>query len=128
VPRIKVGCGSVGAAHCVHARTCKGFTEIDAVDHSLTRIRSGRTPEHKKVWMRMAGPVSPTSLEAQDVQAPLLQDAAQMLVHSVIDYAIYMLDLEGTVKTWNAGAERLKCYTPQEIIGREAGPGRRILV
>jgi PAS domain S-box-containing protein len=42
----------------------------------------------------------------------------QLLVDSVIDYAIYMLDREGRVATWNPGAERMKGYTADEIIGR----------
>jgi PAS domain S-box-containing protein len=40
-----------------------------------------------------------------------------LLVQSVTDYAIYMLSPEGIVTNWNAGAERIKGYTPQEIIG-----------
>jgi PAS domain S-box-containing protein len=42
----------------------------------------------------------------------------RMLVEGVIDYAIYMLDPSGIVTNWNPGAERLKGYTPDEIIGR----------
>jgi PAS domain S-box-containing protein len=42
----------------------------------------------------------------------------QLLVNSVTDYALYMLDREGCVVTWNAGAERLKGYTAEEILGR----------
>jgi PAS domain S-box-containing protein len=42
----------------------------------------------------------------------------RLLVDSVVDYAIFMLDTEGRVLTWNAGAERLKGYRPQEVIGR----------
>ena len=41
-----------------------------------------------------------------------------MLVESVVDYAIFVLDADGHVMTWNAGAERLKGYRPDEIIGR----------
>ncbi|MBB5709647.1 hybrid sensor histidine kinase/response regulator [Sphingomonas xinjiangensis] len=41
----------------------------------------------------------------------------QLLVESVTDYAIYMLDPNGRVVTWNAGAERFKGYTSQEVIG-----------
>ncbi len=41
----------------------------------------------------------------------------QLLVQEVTDYAIYMLDPDGTVASWNAGAERLKGYTQQEVIG-----------
>ncbi len=40
------------------------------------------------------------------------------LVEGVTDYAIYMLDPEGLVASWNAGAERIKGYRPDEIIGR----------
>jgi PAS domain S-box-containing protein len=40
-----------------------------------------------------------------------------VLVRSVVDYAIFVLDPDGFVMTWNAGAERLKGYRPDEIIG-----------
>jgi PAS domain S-box-containing protein len=40
-----------------------------------------------------------------------------MLVQGTTDYAIFMLDVDGRVRTWNAGAERLKGYQAQEIIG-----------
>src|SRR5215813_1422562 len=39
------------------------------------------------------------------------------LVQAVIDYAIFQLDQDGTVATWNAGAERIKGYSADEIIG-----------
>jgi PAS domain S-box-containing protein len=39
------------------------------------------------------------------------------LVQNVTDYAIYLLDPDGHVSSWNAGAERIKGYTPDEIIG-----------
>ena len=42
----------------------------------------------------------------------------RLLVQSVTDYAIYMLDTEGTVASWNAGAARIKGYTAQEIVGK----------
>jgi PAS domain S-box-containing protein len=42
----------------------------------------------------------------------------QLLVQSVIDYAIYLLSIDGRVLTWNSGAERLKGYRAEEIIGR----------
>jgi len=43
--------------------------------------------------------------------------AYEHLVQSVTDYAIYMLDLEGRVSSWNPGAERTKGYAAGEIIG-----------
>ena len=42
----------------------------------------------------------------------------QLLVESVRDYAIFALDPNGHIMSWNAGAERLKGYRPEEIIGR----------
>ena len=42
----------------------------------------------------------------------------RILVESVADYAIFALDTEGRIITWNAGAQRLKGYAPDEIIGR----------
>jgi PAS domain S-box-containing protein len=41
----------------------------------------------------------------------------RLLVQSVTDYAIFMLDPEGYVANWNAGAERIKGYTRAEIVG-----------
>ncbi len=46
------------------------------------------------------------------------QDSFRLLVDQVNDYAIFMLDPSGVVRTWNAGAQRIKGYKPQEIIGQ----------
>ena len=42
----------------------------------------------------------------------------EMLVTSIRDYAIYMLNPEGFINSWNAGAERFKGYSAHEIIGQ----------
>ena len=41
----------------------------------------------------------------------------RLLIEGVRDYAIFMLDVDGIITTWNAGAERLKGYSAEEIIG-----------
>ena len=46
------------------------------------------------------------------------EEQFRLLVQGVTDYAIYMLDPEGNVSSWNVGAQRIKGYTPQEIIGQ----------
>lgn len=46
------------------------------------------------------------------------EERFRLLVDCVRDYAIFMLDAEGHVLTWNAGAERFKGYRAEEIIGR----------
>ena len=66
-----------------------------------------------------------TKERRQDV-SPVMQPAGpvidseiyQRLVKEVRDYAIFMLDQKGFIRTWNTGAERLKGYTAQDIIGR----------
>ncbi len=52
--------------------------------------------------------------------AAINQSEAQfrLLVNGVIDYAIYMLDPHGLVTTWNPGAQRIKGYSPEEIVGQ----------
>jgi PAS domain S-box-containing protein len=45
-------------------------------------------------------------------------DAYRLLVQEVKDYAIFLLDPKGKILTWNAGAQRLKGYKPEEIIGK----------
>jgi PAS domain S-box-containing protein len=46
------------------------------------------------------------------------EERFRLLVEGVKDYAIFMLDSEGQVVTWNAGAERLKGYRGEEIVGQ----------
>ena len=73
--------------------------------------------------------------------ATLQQEASglyRLLVESVADYAIFALDTEGHIISWNAGAQRFKGYTEQEILGKHysifypkedaaAGKPRRLL-
>ncbi|WP_255448554.1 PAS domain-containing sensor histidine kinase [Telmatospirillum sp. J64-1] len=42
----------------------------------------------------------------------------EMLIKNVSDYAIYMLDTQGIVRSWNPGAERFKGYSATEIVGQ----------
>ncbi len=46
------------------------------------------------------------------------EERYSLLVNSVKDYAIFMLDPEGNVETWNTGAERIKGYRKAEVVGR----------
>jgi diguanylate cyclase (GGDEF)-like protein/PAS domain S-box-containing protein len=47
------------------------------------------------------------------------EEKYRMLMDAVRDYAIFLLDPEGRVVSWNAGAERIKGYTADEIIGHD---------
>jgi PAS domain S-box-containing protein len=58
-------------------------------------------------------------LNSADVPVSMEQEISfRMLVESVAEYAIFMLDPEGHVLTWNEGAKRIKGYSSEEIIGR----------
>ena len=46
------------------------------------------------------------------------EERFRLLVESTVDYAIFMLDPQGYVVSWNPGAQRIKGYTADEIIGR----------
>ncbi len=55
-----------------------------------------------------------------DLEERLLEseERLRLLVGQVVDYAIIALDPQGTIETWNLGAERLKGYTQEEAVGR----------
>jgi PAS domain S-box-containing protein len=46
------------------------------------------------------------------------EERFRLLIEGVTDYALYMLDPEGVITSWNTGAERIKGYGREEIIGR----------
>src|SRR6187399_3539919 len=62
----------------------------------------------------------PPASPPQGTSLPLLQSDEQFraLVESIVDYAIFMLDADGRVISWNTGAERLKGYREDEILGQ----------
>src|SRR5579859_6981021 len=42
----------------------------------------------------------------------------RLVIEQTKDYAVFVLDPDGRILTWNLGAERIKGYAPEEIIGR----------
>ncbi len=82
-----------------------------------TSLRRGsRCSVHFAVTMalptKISPPVSPIN------QADAAEERFRLLVQSVKDYAIFILDPSGTVATWNPGAERIKGYSAAEIVGK----------
>ena len=64
--------------------------------------------------------LAPQDMDARKKTETSLQQTDEifrLLVESVKEYAIFLLDPEGRVSTWNQGAERIKGYKAQEIIG-----------
>ncbi|WP_066723840.1 hybrid sensor histidine kinase/response regulator [Sphingomonas pituitosa] len=56
-------------------------------------------------------------MHTPDPSSPPPAETFQLLVDAVTDYALYMLDPEGRIVTWNSGAARFKGYAAHEIIG-----------
>ena len=73
----------------------------------------------------VAGALTAAAVHRKELERRLVRAATQdserrfqMLVQGVTDYAIYMLDPQGNVTNWNAGAMRIKGYSESEIVGR----------
>src|SRR5258706_9951390 len=47
-----------------------------------------------------------------------LEQLHRVMIEEVQDYAIVLLDMDGTILTWNKGVEKIKGYKPEEIIGQ----------
>nr|WP_087050090.1 PAS domain S-box protein [Caballeronia ptereochthonis] len=59
-----------------------------------------------------------TAMRAEEEKLRLSEERFRLLVESVSDYAIFMLDPSGHVASWNTGAMRIKGYQPSEILGK----------
>jgi len=121
------GSGADDALQDALARVTGGSHEVAEVEHRLT-VGGGTA------WIRStltvvrdpAGRPLYLFAQAEDVTAQrrvieelrLSEERFRLLVESVVDYAIFMLDPGGFVTTWNAGAERMKGYRADEIIGQ----------
>jgi PAS domain S-box-containing protein len=49
----------------------------------------------------------------------ILERLHQQIIAEIQDYAIILMDIDGTILTWNKGAENIKGYKPQDIIGQK---------
>ena len=60
-----------------------------------------------------------------------LEKLHRRMIEEVQDYAIVLLDIDGTILTWNKGVENIKGYTADEIVGQNfsstGSPGRHSL-
>jgi PAS domain S-box-containing protein len=69
-------------------------------------------------WIGQAGITRDMTRQREAQHAFLEAERSfRILVQGVTDYALFMLDPEGRVATWNVGAQRIKGYTPEEIVG-----------
>ena len=79
----------------------------------------GKKPKTKKQTAAGKKPRTQKETSARLPSEPSWEsDQFRLMVDAVVDYAIYMLDLEGRITSWNPGAQRLKGYSQAEVIGR----------
>ncbi|RDI70091.1 PAS domain S-box protein [Halopelagius longus] len=74
-------------------------------------VRTKEVVDGTRIWWR-----PPDEAESDDQQSELREFGA--FVRAVKDYAIFMLNPDGTVASWNEGARRIKGYSEDEIVGR----------
>jgi PAS domain S-box-containing protein len=76
------------------------------------RDKSGRLVAFSKITRDL------TERRRHDEEMRQSEERFRLLVEGVVDYAIYLLNPDGIVTSWNVGAERIKGYRRDEIIGR----------
>ena len=128
VIRAGLGADTMGAI----SRTVDALVEAE---EKLLRERQTRAAENERTTARTALLAALLALAVMAVGALLLvqafirarrseralrasEDQLRVLVSGVTDYAIYMLDPQGRITSWNAGAQRIKGYKADEIVGQ----------
>src|SRR6185295_8143818 len=108
---------------------------IVAAEETLLKEREARASRNERTAARTALTAAALALAAMAIGALLLvqaflrtrrseralrasEDQFHFLVDGVTDYAIYMLDPQGRITSWNAGARRIKGYEAGEIVGQ----------
>jgi PAS domain S-box-containing protein len=108
-------------------RVARGGSDTAEVEHSLhargrlvwvrSTVTVVRDPDNRPLYLfAQAEDVTAPRLVLQELRAS--EERFRLLVEGVSDYAIFMLDPGGHVTTWNTGAERMKGYSVEEIVGR----------
>ena len=104
--------GVFGAIQLCYGESGRRYDRDDLRLLEDLAARAAVAADNARAYARQAG-------RQQRSEAALRQseDRFRLLVDSATDYAIFMLDPHGRVLTWNPGAQRIKGYTADEIIG-----------
>lgn len=90
--------------------------ELMALNEVLERRVAERTQALADANERLQREIA--ERERAEATARRTEQLFRLLVQGVTDYALYMLDPNGIVTSWNTGAERIKGYTTEEILGQ----------
>src|SRR5581483_8646343 len=108
-------------------RVADGEQETAEVEHALhvrgerrwvrSTITVVRDPEGRPLYLFAQAEDVTVQRKAMD-ELRASEERFRLLVESVVDYAIFMLDPGGHISTWNIGAQRMKGYRADEIVGQ----------
>ncbi|KAJ5223926.1 hypothetical protein N7468_008468 [Penicillium chermesinum] len=115
--------GMLGTAISTREVQTLDFVRIVDSDRSCSLRATPIFEDDALIYLTLEAQVHPRA-EVEEQKNSALSDQAylnatyKILVDTVKDYAIFMLDCRGHIATWNSGAAILKGYTAQEIIGK----------
>jgi osomolarity two-component system sensor histidine kinase TcsA len=117
-PDIPTLSGAIGAAistrevqvtKCVHVARCDAFFTLEVTPIFENDTFVYMLLEAQRTSNRKSNPIN---------EQTYLNEAYKIMVDTVRDYAIFMLDTRGHIATWNSGAAILKGYTSSDIVGK----------
>jgi PAS domain S-box-containing protein len=103
----------IGALTVVMAESNRRYSQRDLELAQALADRAGLAIDNARMFQELEA-----ARQLAAAQRDQSEERFRLMVESVKDYAIFMLDPQGIVATWNAGAQLIKGYRPEEIIGR----------
>ena len=103
----------IGALTIVMAESGRRYSQRDLELAQAVADRAGLAIEDARMVRELEA-----ARQLAAAQRDQSEETFSLMVRSVKDYAIFMLDPKGIITTWNAGAQLIKGYRPEEIIGR----------
>ena len=110
---LKVGGQIIGALTIAMAESGRHHTDKDVELAQALADRAALAIDNARMFRELE-----KARARATAQRDQSEERARLMVESVKDYAIFMLDTKGFVTSWNAGAELIKGYRAEEIIGR----------
>jgi PAS domain S-box-containing protein len=105
-----------------HVTPAEGYSQLEDANARMREVsllqQRARALENEIAQRRHAEECLARLVDEQTRRGDQSEERFRLLVESVSDHAIFMLDPEGHIVTWNVGAQRIKGYRADEIIGQ----------